>query len=382
MQMDNLEKVLNNVIATLEQGRGEIFDISQDCHEQVTALEVEHREINLEIRDVINQVTEMERQERRARVRLMEVSRDFNRYNQESIREAYEAARELQIILIDLRQKEQYLHRRRKEMGIQIKKFDNIAQKADHFLQSTGMALKILQGNVERINDSLEDIQRKQQMEMWIIESQEAERRRIARDLHDGPAQSLASMLIRLDLIGHLWGDDSQNILEEIDNIRQMGKETLSDIRRLMFDLKPSLMHEDNFATTLRDFFHDYEAKYNFNIEFVLFGKERKYDMSLEIALFRLVQESLTNVRKHSGMKSALVKLEDRGEELTLIIKDEGGGFELEQVRDNKESYGILGMMERVKLFGGQMEILSSRGLGTQVIIKVPLEGGASSEQN
>lgn len=373
-QLTRLDQVLNQVLETLEHGRDDIFDIAQDCHEIEVTLQTELEEVNLQARQVILEVDHFEKLERYARLRLMDVSRDFRSYSQEHIQEAYEQAREMQLKLIDLRQQEVYLRRRRDELTRQIKKFKNIGQKADNFLQSTGIALKILRGNVERINDTIGETHRQQQMVTWVIESQEAERRKIARELHDGPAQSMASILIRLDLMKRLWNEDIKSIYEEIDNVSDMGKETLADIRRIMFDLKPSLLHEKNLSNTLKDYFHDYEAKYNFTIDFLQLGQDKQYDLSLETALFRLVQESVTNIRKHSGVKRAIVKLEDNGNVLTLIIKDEGCGFEPDKSSD-KESYGILGMKERVNLFGGKLDIISAPGTGTQVIIQVPLEG-------
>ena len=211
-------------------------------------------------------------------------------------------------------------------------------------------------------------------MVTWIIESQEAERRKIARELHDGPAQSMAGILIRLDLIKRLGNQDFKGIYEEIDNVSSMGRETLADVRRIMFDLKPSLLHENNFSNTLKEYFNDYEAKYNFTIDFLQIGQDKQYNLSLETALFRMVQEAVTNIRKHSGIKRAVVKFEDNGANLTLVVKDEGIGFEPNNTGD-KESYGILGMKERVNLFGGKLDIISAPGAGTQVIIQVPLEG-------
>jgi len=375
-QLVQLDQVLSQVVLTLEHGRDQIFDIAQECNEIHTSLQIDLEEVKLQTQQVILEVDHYEKLERYARLRLMDVSRDFRSYSQEHIQEAYEKAREMQVKLIDLRQQEVYLRRRRDELNRQIKKFTEIGQKADNFLQTTGLALKILRGNVERINDTIEESYRQQQMVTWIIESQEAERRKIARELHDGPAQTMASMLIRLDLVKKLWNQDVTSIYDEIDNVKDMGKESLADIRRIMFDLKPSLLHQDSFSSTLTDFFNDYEAKYNFNIEFLRLGQDRQYELSLEIALFRLVQEAITNIRKHAGVRRAVVKLEDSGKMLTLVIKDEGSGFDLDSNRD-KESYGILGMRERVNLFRGKLDILSKPGAGTQIIIKVPLEGEA-----
>lgn len=382
-QMERLDRILLNVMDTLEKGQNDIFDIAEECHDQANSMEVQLKEISDAITKAIAEVRRLEQQERYARLRLMEVSRNFRSNSEETIKEVYEKAREFQVNLANARQEETALRHRRDEMARQQKKINEIAVRADTFLTSTNLALKILKGNIERINETVEDSIRRQHMEMWIIESQEAERRKIARDLHDGPAQSLAGILIRLDLIKQLWsGEDSANVQGELDSIQDMGRETLADIRRIMFDLKPSLFHDENFSTTLLEYFNDFEDKYNFYIEFMPIGTIGKYELPLEIALFRLVQEAITNVRKHAGVKRAMVKIEDTGTCLTIVIKDEGCGFELEAISSDKERYGIIGMKERVGLFGGELDIISSPGSGTQVIVKVPLEGEAGVGKN
>lgn len=381
-QLLQLDQVINKVIDTIEVGRNDIFDISQECRKQSEKREMELEQVKVEIAQVIRQVDQYERQDRIARIRLMEVSRNFQAHSEEDIKDAYENARLIQVTLMDLRQKELYLRRRRDELSRQIKQMAGIAAKADRLLTSTTLALKLLMGNADRITGMMEGVARHQQMEMWIIESQEAERRKIARDLHDGPAQSLASMLIRLDLIERLVGEDNKNFFEELNKAKDMGRESLAEIRRIMFDLKPSLLHEDGLVSTLRDYFHNYEAKYNFEIDFVLLGALRKYDLSMEIGLFRLVQEAVTNARKHSGTNRVQVKMEDNGKSLTIVIKDEGAGFDLAASDSKPESYGLMGMKERVELFGGQLEILSEPGAGTQVTIKVPLEREAGYGQH
>lgn len=381
-QLERLDRILLNVVDTLEKGQNDIFDIAEECHQQAATMEVQVREISDAITKSIAEVSRLEQLERYARLRLMEVSRNFRSNSEETIKEVYDKARELQVTLANARQEEAALRQRRNEMGRQQKKINEIAVRADGFLGTTGMALKILKGNIERITDTMEESLRRQQMEMWIIESQEAERRKIARDLHDGPAQSLAGILIRLDLIKQLWQGDMASIVVELNSIQDMGRETLSDIRRIMFDLKPSLFHEENFSTTLLEYFNDFEDKYNFTIEFMPIGSIGKYELPLEIALFRLVQEAITNVKKHAGVKRAMVKIEDTGTHLTIVVKDEGSGFDQDAFHSDKERYGIIGMKERVGLFGGELDIISSPGAGTQVIVKVPLEGEAGLGKN
>lgn len=374
-QLQKLDVVLSQLVSALQQGRNNIFDIAEDCQKHCLYLETEVERINQEVQDTIVMVDKTEKLEKLARLRLVEVSSNFRSFAENDIKQAYTTAQNLQMELANLRQKELFVRKQRDEVLRQLKQFKQIANKADTFLNSTGTALHILQGNVQKISDSVEQAFRKHQIGMWIIQSQESERRRIARDLHDGPAQGIASMLIRLDLIGQLMQGEGERIDQEMASIKEMGRETLTDIRRIMFELKPTLVNDSGLVRTFKDYFNDYEAKYDFDIDFVVFGAEKKYDLTLEIALFRLVQEALTNVRKHAAVNKALVKLEDTGDILTLVIKDNGLGFDTGAVEmEAGESYGIIGMKERVELLGGEIDILSAPGAGTQVIIKVPVE--------
>lgn len=372
--LENLNDLFSGIISNLEQGRGDIFEIAEECRNTSQRLQTELLEVRRTTEQLIKKVDEYEKLEKQARLKLMKVSKNFDIYKEEDIKDAYNNARELKAALIGYRNQEFYLRKHRDDLEMQIKQFNQITERADNFLNTTSVALKLLQGNMERISGNLEEIYRKQLMEMWIIESQEAERRKIARELHDGPAQSLASMLIRLDLIKFLWEEGQDKVLAELDDIKSMGQESIADIRRLMFDLKPTIVNDDGFDYTLREYFDDYEAKYNFTINFAVLSTKKRYDLSLEMALYRLVQEAITNVRKHAGVNEATVKMEEKAGFLTLIIKDEGCGFELDKVREGQESFGILGMKERVELFRGEIDIISVLGKGTQVIVKVPIK--------
>jgi two-component system sensor histidine kinase DegS len=316
-----LDLILLQLINTMEQSRGDIFNILEKSRQQSLRLQAELEELRLKAERV-------------------------------------------------------------EELTRQVDEFQAISQKAESFLDSTSLALKILQGNIDNISVTIMDSCRNKQMGVRIIESQEAERRKIARDLHDGPAQNLAGMMIRLDLLQSLGKTHINRILEEMENIKQMLAASLSEIRRIMFDLRPAQLQADDFCAALSDFFKDYEAKYDMHIHFVVGGEKKKYDKSLQIALFRVVQEAISNVRKHSGTNQALVKLEDKGQSLALVIEDEGCGFDLEQTAAKSESYGIIGMKERVELLGGEVKIISVPAKGTQVIITVPLEGDVKNGQN
>ena len=374
-QVKKLDSVLKQVVKALEEGRSDIYDIAEDCRQQCETLEAALEELIIETAQIIEEVDRCERLEKISRVRLMEVSRNFSAFSENDIKEAYQNAQSKQNKLLELRQQESVLRKRRDEYTLQLKKFEKITYKADACLQNTALAIRVLETNSSRVSDTLEDAYKRQQMTVWKVESMEVQRRKIARELHDGPAQTMASMLLRLDLIEYLINQDSEKSLEEIKNIREMGRESLRDIRNIMFDLKPSAISDQGMVATLEEYFDDYESKYDFTVEFIFFGQEKKHELALEIALFRMVQEAVANVRKHAGVKKALVKMEESPLGLTLVIKDEGRGFNVDEVvNSGQESYGILGMKERAELFGGRVEIISALGVGTQVIVELPAE--------
>jgi len=375
-QAKKLDSVLKQVVKALEEGRRNIYDIAEDCRQQCETLKASLEESINETARIVEQVDRCERLEKIARVRLMEVSRNFSAFSENDIKEAYHNAQTKQNELTELRQQESALRKKRDDYTLQLKKFEKITFKADSCLQNTALAIKVLETSSSKVSDTLEDAFKRQQLTVWKVESMEAQRRKIARELHDGPAQTMASMLLRLDLIEYLFTQDLDKTMEEIKNIREMGRESLSDIRHIMYDLKPSAINDLGMVATLQEYFDDYETKYDFTVDFVFFGKEKKHELALEIALFRMVQEAVANVRKHAGVKKALVKMEEVPSGLTLVIKDEGRGFSIEKVMNSgQESYGILGMKERAELFGGRVEIISALGVGTQVIVELPAEG-------
>jgi len=382
-QMYRLDEVLHQVRDSLEAGRRNIFDIADECHKQTEQIRIRLEESMLETRRLIKLVDQAETLDKQARVRLMEVSQDFKRYAEADIKKAYQTAQKMQAELMELRQQELIQRNKREELSRQLKQFEDMAKKADNYLNSASVALKVLESNINDFADTLEEAFKNKQMGLYFVESVEAEKRKISRELHDGPAQTIASMLIRLDLIKYLFDENRQQAEEELISIRNMGRESLDDIRRIMFDLKPNAIYEEGMVATLKEYFKTYESKYDFEIDFVYFGQERKYDLPMEIAIFRLVQEAITNVRKHAGVNKAMVKLEASPTGLTIVIKDAGKGFDVEKQSESKpESYGIIGMKERAELLGGEIKILSRPGSGTQVIVEISTEGDEQVGQN
>jgi two-component system sensor histidine kinase DegS len=207
-----------------------------------------------------------------------------------------------------------------------------------------------------------------------VIKAREEERKRIARELHDGVAQNLAGLLVLLEVMEEKRSNKTLPDAD-LDKLKDIISETLCQVRSIMYDLRPVETEGANLGSLLWKYFTQYKKRYGFEVNLKIVGKIKRYDPVYENAAFRLVQEAINNSRKHSGVNQAQVILEDKGYCFQIIITDKGSGFDPEKVWSCHEHLGIKGMAERVGLLGGEMDIRSSKGKGTRIHIKMPLEG-------
>ncbi len=220
----------------------------------------------------------------------------------------------------------------------------------------------------------LESAQEKQDFGLRIIEAQEEERRRLSREIHDGPAQMLANVIIRSDLVERVYKEKGINeALVEIRSLKSMVRDSLYEVRRIIYDLRPMALDDLGLIPTLKKYLHTLED-YNKSmvIQFTLLGKEERLSTEYEVALFRLVQESVQNAIKHAEANLIHVKMELNKDYVVIVIKDNGKGFDV--VEKKEGSFGIIGMRERLDLLEGSMSIDSKPSVGTVVMLQVPLK--------
>ena len=220
----------------------------------------------------------------------------------------------------------------------------------------------------ERTADLVDANERLKVLSGRLIEIQELERRAIARDLHDEIGQALTAMKLNLrELQDQPVGTSVEpHIADSLEILDQV----LHHIRSLALDLRPSLLDELGLVPALRWYAARQAERAGWQLQFRADGITMRPSADVEIACFRLTQEALTNVARHAQAKRIDVRLEMKNHELTLIIRDDGIGFDLQQMRSGPQagtSVGLSGMEERVRLVGGQIIIQSAPGLGTEV---------------
>jgi signal transduction histidine kinase len=204
-----------------------------------------------------------------------------------------------------------------------------------------------------------------------LLEIQETERRQIARELHDEIGQILTGLKLLLDMDDRLPASKARNNLKKAQTLVDELMETVDE---LSFELRPAMLDDLGVLPALLWHFGRYMEQTGINVSFKHSGVEgRRFIPEIETAIYRIVQEALTNVARHAQEKEVTVRLWARQDRLRVQIEDRGIGFDPKIALANSASIGLSGMHKRTALLGGNLELHSVRGNGTSVLAELPL---------
>jgi two-component system sensor histidine kinase DegS len=374
VDISTLDKIVKKTISSIRDSRGQIYDVYEMARDELETVKRDVERIKDETALVIQKVDELERKERKARIHLMEVSRDFKNRTEEEVREAYEAARKIQIDVAVTREQEQNLRRQRDEMEVRLRNLGGTVLKAEQLVSQVGVVLEYLGTQMSEAFSQIESLQNAHALGAQVIRSQEEERRRVARDIHDGPAQAIANIVFRAEVCERLIDSDPARAKAELKALREHIRNTLAEIRKIIFDLRPMALDDLGLAPTIRGVLDVFREQYGLVAEIAVIGKERRLEPHIEIGVFRVVQEALNNIIKHAQASSIRVRIEFAAAGVTVLVEDDGKGFEMTEAELPSGHYGIMGMRERMQLLNGKLTIKSAPRRGTRVTVSVPLE--------
>jgi signal transduction histidine kinase len=227
------------------------------------------------------------------------------------------------------------------------------------------------------ISDRKESEERIHKLSQQLMQVQENERQLISRELHDTVAQDLSVAKMECDLI---YGEMLNDRLPEAQRIKEISgalQKTISGVRNMAYDLRPPGLEELGLVDTIYQFCEDFTQMWGVSVDFQSAGlKKLKLDYGNQINLYRLVQEGLTNIRKHAAASRVTVKLASAFPNIFLRIEDNGRGFDAQKravASGQEKRMGLRSMQERVKLMNGEMKLQSKPGQGTKVSIKLPI---------
>jgi signal transduction histidine kinase len=208
-----------------------------------------------------------------------------------------------------------------------------------------------------------------------MTRTQEDERQRLARDLHDETIQDLIALGQQVQMIGIGMREQGLGDLQALRDLQQSTQEAIQRVRRLSRGLRPIYLEDLGLIPALEMLVRDTQQELEISISFHAEGPARRLDAETELALYRIVQEALSNISRHARAQHVWLDIQFRGEGLRLNLRDDGVGFvPPEQMSDlaHNGHYGLIGISERAVLIDARLEIQSTPGAGTQIIVDLP----------
>lgn len=371
-----INKIIKKIISGLNSSREQIFQIIDDIRKEQDHLLSEISKTVEAIHKTISEVDVLEKQDKAMRLKLVDVSSNFNRYKESDIRSAYEKASEARIKYITKKNEEKALKDKRFNLELSLKKLMVNIESGEKIINQISIALGYLEGDLFSF---LEDADKNSQMLLGIkiLEAQENERKRIARDIHDGPAQHMAGVMMNMDLCKKILKTNLEQGLNELEGLKNNVKLALKEVRGIIFDLRPSSLEELGLNSTIEETVKKITLENGIKVKFRLKPANSDIEPIIQVAVYRIVQEIFNNIRKHAQAKHAEIKLDFGTEYLILIISEDGIGFDVEEtlnrVKSKGTSYGLIGIFDRVKQLQGELQIKSSKNTGTLYYVKLPI---------
>jgi signal transduction histidine kinase len=242
-----------------------------------------------------------------------------------------------------------------------------------------GGSVQEIQALADSFNDMAYKVARyragMQQYVSAITQTQEEERKRIARELHDDTIQSLIALGRRLELLEQSLENPIDAAIQ-VYQLQQMLTRTVAEVRQFSRDLRPLLLEDLGLVAAIRQMLRESERRDNVTTSFSIEGdgNDKVIDDEITVAAYRIVQEALSNIHKHAEARAVDVRLNFGEQELVVTVTDDGKGFPVTETSDlaRRGSFGLMGIRERAKLFGGDFDISSAERQGTTVTIRLP----------
>ncbi|WP_019553980.1 sensor histidine kinase [Propionispira raffinosivorans] len=378
-----LNCILRETVDAMENSKTQIFDIYEGARSEVEHIQMDIKEVKEKVYEVIEKVDRLEIEEQAAKQKLVRVSRNFKSYTESDIQNCYEAVKDVQIRLAIAREQEEHLRHRRDTLEIRLRKLAATVEKSKHLVVKIGVVLGYLSSQINAVVTQIEMLNQDKMLGVQVIKAQETERLRVSREIHDGPAQTIANLIYQSSICERMIDIDSDEAKAGLQEIRRQIRHCLGEVRRIIFDLRPMSLDDLGLVATVDQFLGKLKTRGNLSVAFNVEGIEVKINQYVEVSIFRIIQEALNNIYRHAESPSAELRLIYGKEYMSVVIKDIGKGFLVDQPHDNEEQngcFGLMGMKERAAIIHGQLLIDSKPGCGTEIRLLVPLSEVCESD--
>ena len=371
-----LREAFQNTVDAMENSKGQIFEIYENTKNDVESARVMLKELKEETAKLQDEVDVLVHCEQQEKQRLVKVSSNFANYSEDKIRASYEAVKDVQVRLALVKEKEFQSRRQRDRLEIRLRGMEQTLLMAERLATKLGTVVGYLTSQISNVVAQMDIASKNKFLGVQTIKAQEDERLRVSREIHDGPAQEMANLIYQASICERLVDTRPEEAKAGLQELRRQIRTCLADVRQIIFDMRPMSLDDLGLVPALRQLVSKLEERKVLKTDFQVNGKERALEKHVEVTLFRIIQEGLNNIHRHAGVSEGRLRLLFSPNDLSILISDEGRGFDMEETEEMRKSgtgnghFGILGMEERAKLIGASLNVISNPGEGTKIHVK------------
>ena len=334
--------------------KGPLEALLETCQAELESLNREIKEISLMVEQSQLEVTKLAQRNASINAQLQQVQVQFDSMPQGDVRAAYDSALDSQQRIFVMRG--------------QLDKLQSDKAHLERYRSTLDRVTKALQSNAglpgRGPSGAVDTIE-------MIIRAQEAERQRLSRQMHDGPAQALSNFILQTEIAARLFDIDQAKAKEELGNLKTSASSTFQKVRDFIFELRPMMLDDLGLAPTLNRYIEALKTQTNIDFRMNTSGMEERLEPYIEVMIFRAIQELLGNVIRHSQASQVKIQMDAAGGEVKVIVDDNGKGFNLETLSETT-GMGLKVIRDRVEMIDGEMDVDSVIGQGTRVTFMMP----------
>jgi two-component system sensor histidine kinase DegS len=340
----------------VEETQSEWENVQEEIADQLSQAKKEYQEIVMLYEQSELEVDKLTQRNATTTATLQRVQSQFERLPREEIRSAYDAALDAQQRLFVVRG--------------QVEK---LRSEKDHFqrrIELLEMIKNLMSDEPVSLEPPKKEADANEMLEM-LIQAQEAERLRLSRQMHDGPAQALSNLILETEIAMRLFDVNKEEAYQELSELRDSASKTFQQVRDYVFELRPMMLDDLGLVPTIKKYTSAIQDLTGSSIRFGTTGPERRMESYLEVLIFRAIQELIRNSLTHSQANQVDVQIDVGDSDVLVKVEDDGKGFDVGDL-DEVQGMGLKVIKERVEMAQGNLEINSQIGDGTKITFKVP----------
>ena len=337
-----LRDAFQNTVEAMENSKGQIYEIYENTKSDVEASTVMLKELKAETRKLQDEVDMLVHCEQQEKQRLVQVSSNFANYSEDKIRESYEAVKDVQVRLALAKEKEFQSRRQRDRLELRLRGMEQTLMMAERLATKLGTVVGYLTSQISNVVAQMDVASKNKFLGVQIIKAQEDERLRVSREIHDGPAQEMATLVYQASICERLVDTHPEEAKKGLQELRRQIRHCLADVRQIIFDMRPMSLDDLGLVAALRQLVGKLAERKGLQVDFSVKGKECVLEKHVEVTLFRIIQEALGNVQRHAEVEECNLRLLFTRGCLSILVEDAGKGFDVEQMEYARKRGGMV----------------------------------------